>query len=450
MPAFVTTHWSTTSRPDCEERERKTYGLEEWTQSRICYTHAWKRDCPTIFSGLCTQSRASILLPTLPGPHHSCCWCHWYDSKTNDAQECSWAFPWPLGMTQLAVVTKDISDITKYNLLLQQHYSAYCKKMIRHFSRFCWVMDLTPLNTFFTPTRKCPWLVGWTTQFTCTASVTQWPVTVCTGSSFWHCSPTWSWWQVQKHKQYLSTQQQCARACVQATPYTYSGYQENIKHEYALHQVLILFLLLSSSTQRKWLGMIVVRGTLKTFYFPFLKTCSICFFQTVSPHIFRGAKSTPLHKKVPTKFTKVIACWPSMAVSRLFANVVRDLLTDWALAEHQIPDSQFGFCPTRNTNQPLFVLCHTLATAKKEKMVYTLFLDFFTAYDGIPRKKLWRHLQKIWLHSISGISFIPCTYHVYTKDAYTFSLMATKFLRRLRPIEAWNRAALWVPFWTPF
>jgi hypothetical protein len=42
-------------------------------------------------------------------------------------------------------------------------------------------------------------------------------------------------------------------------------------------------------------------------------------------------------------------------IYRLFANVVRDLLTDWALAEHQIPESQFGFCPTRApTNPSLF------------------------------------------------------------------------------------------------
>ena len=34
--------------------------------------------------------------------------------------ECSWAFPWPLGMTQRAVITKDVSDGTKNttNLLL--------------------------------------------------------------------------------------------------------------------------------------------------------------------------------------------------------------------------------------------------------------------------------------------------------------------------------------------
>jgi hypothetical protein len=40
-------------------------------------------------------------------------------------------------------------------------------------------------------------------------------------------------------------------------------------------------------------------------------------------------------------------------ICRLFANVVRDLLTDWALAEHQIPDSQFGFCPPHKEHQPI-------------------------------------------------------------------------------------------------
>ena len=39
--------------------------------------------------------------------------------------------------------------------------------------------------------------------------------------------------------------------------------------------------------------------------------------------------------------------------------------------------------------------------------------------------------------------------HVHRKPT-KFSLMATKFLRRLRPTEAWNRAALWVPFCTLF
>ena len=101
----------------------------------------------------------------------------------------------------------------------------------------------------------------------------------------------------------------------------------------------------------------------------FLLTCSICSCQTVSPHIF-GTKSkfTPLHNKGPTTSpTNYCLLAINGCIYRLFANVVRDLLTDWALAEHQIPDSQFGFCPTRNTNQPLLILRHILATAKRKK-----------------------------------------------------------------------------------
>jgi hypothetical protein len=101
--------------------------------------------------------------------------------------------------------------------------------------------------------------------------------------------------------------------------------------------------------------------------------------------------------------------------------VVRDLLTDWALAEHQIPDFQFGFCPTRNTNQSLFILCHIIATAKKEKLkVYTAFLDLFAAYDSVPREKLWRHLQKIktpqYLRDITQNMYTGCLYLLIDGD----------------------------------
>ena len=102
----------------------------------------------------------------------------------------------------------------------------------------------------------------------------------------------------------------------------------------------------------------------------------------VTPHFWNRVRITPLHKTSPTMFPKITVCWLSTVVRihRLFANVARDLLTDWALAEHQIPDSQFGFCPPRNTNQPLFILRHIFATAKKEEMkVYTAFLDLLAA-----------------------------------------------------------------------
>ena len=115
---------------------------------------------------------------------------------------------------------------------------------------------------------------------------------------------------------------------------------------------------------------------------------------------------------------------------------------DWALAEHQIPDSQIGFCPTRNTNHPLFILRDVLATAKKEKWRCSLlFWTSLLPTTVFQERNFGDTCKKLRLHNIWEILSKPCT-----QDASTFLLMATKLLRRLRPTKAWNRAALWVPF----
>ena len=104
-------------------------------------------------------------------------------------------------------------------------------------------------------------------------------------------------------------------------------------------------------------------------------------------------------------------------IYRLFVNVVKDLLTDWALAEHQIPDSQFGLCPTGNTIQPLFVLRHILATAKKEKRRCTL-LFWISLLPTIvfQENDCGSTYKESGLHSTWEILFNPCT-----EDASTFS-----------------------------
>jgi len=80
---------------------------------------------------------------------------------------------------------------------------------------------------------------------------------------------------------------------------------------------------------------------------------------------------------------------------RLYANIVRDILTAWALTGG-IPDTQFGFCPTRNTDQPLYILRHALSAAKaNKKKLYTVFLDLQAAYDNVQRDKLWEHLNRL-------------------------------------------------------
>jgi len=88
----------------------------------------------------------------------------------------------------------------------------------------------------------------------------------------------------------------------------------------------------------------------------------------VLPQPWFKTKITPLHKKGALSDPKH---YHMLAINgcnyRLFSNVVRDLLTEWALAEHQISDTQFGFCITRNTNQPLFIIQHVLTCDKKSR-----------------------------------------------------------------------------------
>jgi len=161
----------------------------------------------------------------------------------------------------------------------------------------------------------------------------------------------------------------------------------------------------------------------------------------ITPHLWNKVKITPLHKKGPTtspKNYRLLAI--NGCIYRLFANVVRDLLTDWALAEHQIPDSQFGFCPTRNKNQPLFVMRHILATAKKKKMkVFTAFLDLLAAYDSIPREKFWRHLQKIktpqYLRDIIQTMYTGCLYLLIDGDKTSGEVAPNKGLNQGCPLS---------------
>jgi len=113
---------------------------------------------------------------------------------------------------------------------------------------------------------------------------------------------------------------------------------------------------------------------------------------------------------------------------------------DWALAEHQIPDSQFGFCPTRNTNQRLSILRHILATAKKKKMkVFTAFLDLLAAYDSILREKLWRHLHKIktpqYLRDVIQTMYTGCLYLLIDGDKTSEEVAPNKGLKQGCPLS---------------
>jgi len=77
------------------------------------------------------------------------------------------------------------------------------------------------------------------------------------------------------------------------------------------------------------------------------------------PACWKQAKLSPLYKKGPLldpNNYRMLAA--SGTMYRMYANVIRSLLTEWCVATGQIPDTQYGIYPGRNTLQPRFILWH--------------------------------------------------------------------------------------------
>ena len=93
----------------------------------------------------------------------------------------------------------------------------------------------------------------------------------------------------------------------------------------------------------------------------------------------------------------------SSVLYRLYANVVRQAMTEWCVQEGKVPEAQFGFYPGRDTMQPAFVLRHLVHAARQSRAagertcsrLFVAFMDFTQAYDRVDRAALWAHLQSI-------------------------------------------------------
>eukprot|EP00983_Pelagomonas_calceolata_P056272 1144520-Pelagomonas_calceolata.AAC.2 len=145
----------------------------------------------------------------------------------------------------------------------------------------------------------------------------------------------------------------------------------------------------SSNEQKEDEQMTEGSVTQKVFCSLFWRIYSACYCQLVCFHKLGRNKITPLCKKeaLPNlKHNRMLVI--NGCIYRLYANVVHDLQTEWALTEGHIPDTQFGFCPMRNTNLPLFILQHALSTARnRKKILHTVFLSPQAAYDNVQRKR---------------------------------------------------------------
>jgi hypothetical protein len=138
------------------------------------------------------------------------------------------------------------------------------------------------------------------------------------------------------------------------------------------------------------------------------------------PADWKKAKMVPLYKKGvfldPNNYRMLAV---SGTFYRMYANVLRSLITDWCMSRGKIPDTQFGFCPGRNTLQPLFILRHLQHAAQvkhphSSPRLHAAFIDFKQAYDTIPRQALWQHLQRICMPA----PFLAAVQDMYEGDEY--------------------------------
>jgi len=139
------------------------------------------------------------------------------------------------------------------------------------------------------------------------------------------------------------------------------------------------------------------------------------------PACWKQAKLSPLYKKGPLLNPN---SYRMLAVSgtmyRLYANVVRCVVTNWCADKNKIPDTQFGFYPGRSTLHPMFILRHLRHTARRIKpynnspRLHAAFIDFKQAYDTIPRAQLWQHLKRTSIPA----PLLSIIQSMYEQDAY--------------------------------
>eukprot|EP00983_Pelagomonas_calceolata_P019708 620785-Pelagomonas_calceolata.AAC.1 len=142
--------------------------------------------------------------------------------------------------------------------------------------------------------------------------------------------------------------------------------------------------------------------------------------------MLEGGGTEPLHKKGamsnPGNYRMIAVSGVMSHHSvryRIYANVLKDLVTNWCVQKNKVPDTQFGFYPGRSSLHPLFILRHLKHAAKKLKprqspRLHAAFVDFSQASDTVPRLQPWDHLQRIAMPTL----LLQAIKETYRDDEY--------------------------------
>ena len=158
----------------------------------------------------------------------------------------------------------------------------------------------------------------------------------------------------------------------------------------------------------------------------------------VAPSAWKVARLSPIHKKddvcVPDNYRMIAV---NGVLYRVYANVVRELLTKWSVATGAVPDTQFAFYLGRNAQQAMFIMRHLIHSTRNRggergKNLFASFVDFTQAYDHIDRERMWAHF-KDKLHM--PIALLEAVRGLYTGDAYVLCDGTDKQTEAIHPTK---------------
>ena len=119
------------------------------------------------------------------------------------------------------------------------------------------------------------------------------------------------------------------------------------------------------------------------------------------PELWSSGSIIPIHKKgdrkIPSNY-RGITLLPVMG--KLYTSILRDRLQYWAELNGHLCESQFGFKQGRRTTDAIFVITTAIQLYKKKnKSLFTCFVDFAKAFDSINHKLLWEKLTSMGMSS---------------------------------------------------
>ncbi|XP_011299809.1 RNA-directed DNA polymerase from mobile element jockey-like [Fopius arisanus] len=118
------------------------------------------------------------------------------------------------------------------------------------------------------------------------------------------------------------------------------------------------------------------------------------------PNSWGSAALTMIFKKGdkldPLNYRGIALC---NCLTKLFTQILRDRIQQWADREKILDESQAGFRPGRGCLDQVFVLFDAIRLQLRlgSRKVFSVFVDFRRAFDSVPHDKLWSKLLNLHL-----------------------------------------------------